>query len=236
MQNQLHSRRYYAKIMDEACRKDLKGDSSTAYVILMKISRDMFSPNLDINLRIDFFCMLFQISWKVLASIEALQYGEMAAMISENKDIKCQIYYQLALYALQLGFDGANNYISLCLENAENDVQKGFANRIKGKQLLIQRNYDEALPYLFASEECFEKTNQNRMLVSVKMDIADAFWGKGLQQTALSIVSGSETLFNNLRDLTFKVRWSVKKAQYLYEMGQDVAAKNEIIKLKYNFD
>lgn len=236
MTHKLHSKRYYAKLMEKAARKDMFGDSSSAYVALMHISQDMFLPNLDLELRINFFYMLFQISWKVLGSLEALQYGEMAAMISEDKNIKSQIYSQLALYALQIGFKGADDYISMCVANAENDTQRGFANRIKGKQMLLQMKYDDALPYLFVSEDYFEKSNQYRMLASVKMDIADAFFGKGLQQTALNILCGAETMFNILHDLNFKVRWSVKKAQYLYEMGQDVAAKNEIIKLKYNFD
>lgn len=213
------------------------GATQDAYRLLEKLRHDLGSvPGYD-DLRNAVNQHCFEIGWSLTGKADVFQYGEVAAVTTTDSRIKCRMYHNLSLYAMQLGLqDKADAYLKADMENARSFQDKAAAYQMEGRIRFVRGAYDDALNSYVTAEKYAEQAHLEKFKVYIIINEADVLCAKGMHQSAIGELNRAKQTAKDCHDLVIFMRCMVRIAQVYYSIGQDADAKKIITQIPQQFD
>lgn len=179
------------------------------------------------NVKFNMHISAMEVGWAIRHDIAALEDGVSALEYCSDLQSRCNIYHNMATYALQLkDYDKADECIQKCIDSAIYDFLKSAPMMLKGRMLFLKQQYNQALEAYTEAAKYAEQCHQLAVSIFISWGIANTLEALGLIQSAISELTRAEQLCEDLRRLDLRVRTSVLLSQLLIKIGDvDTAIK-----------
>lgn len=179
------------------------------------------------NVKFNMHISAMEVGWAIRHDIAALEDGVSALEYCSDLQLRCNIYHNMATYALQLkDYDKADECIQKCLDSAIYDTLKANPLMLRARMLFLKQQYNQALEVYTEAAMYAEQCHQLAVSVFISWGIANVLEALGLLQSAISELTRAEQWCEELRRLDLRVRTSVLKSQMLIKTGDiDTAMK-----------
>ena len=179
------------------------------------------------NVKFNMHISAMEVGWAIRHDIAALEDGVFALEYCSDLQLRCNIYHNMATYALQLkDYDKADECIQKCLDSAIYDTLKANPLMLRARMLFLKQQYNQALEVYTEAAMYAEQCHQLAVSVFISWGIANVLEALGLLQSAISELTRAEQWCEDLRRLDLRVRTSVLKSQILIKTGDiDTAMK-----------
>ena len=179
------------------------------------------------NVKFNMHISAMEVGWAIRHDIAALEDGVSALEYCSDLQLRCNIYHNMATYALQLkDYDKADECIQKCLDSAIYDTLKANPLMLRARMLFLKQQYNQALEVYTEAAMYAEQCHQLAVSVFISWGIANVLEVLGLLQSAISELTRAEQWCEDLRRLDLRVRTSVLKSQILIKTGDiDTAMK-----------
>lgn len=179
------------------------------------------------NVKFNMHISAMEVGWAIRHDIAALEDGVSALEYCSDLQLRCNIYHNMATYALQLkDYDKADECIQKCLDCATYATLKANPLMLRARMLFLKQQYNQALEVYTEAAMYAEQCHQLAVSVFISWGIANVLEALGLLQSAISELTRAEQWCEELRRLDLRVRTSVLKSQMLIKTGDiDTAMK-----------